>query len=136
MAKINVVGNAVVITSAKSLEALETLQKYRPSALILKEKDEETGRNQDVFKVNVNTKGNGCMNEYGATFAGATRDEAKLATITMCLPAGITGDVKEWLAEQFGPALTMLNKVEAQVDAALAGVKADKERVLADITVQ
>lgn len=137
MAKITVLGNALVATSAKSLSALETLFKYRPSALTLKEKDEETGRMQEVFTVSVTDHGNGSLGEFGACFSGATRDEAKLATITMALPSNVPADgVKEWIADHYGAALMMLNKVEAQVDAALAAVAEDKAAVMANISVQ
>jgi len=37
MAKITIAGSSIVITSSKTLDAIKTLEKYRPSALVLTE---------------------------------------------------------------------------------------------------
>lgn len=132
MAKITIVGDAMVVTSTKTLENLKTLEKYRPKALRLYETNDE-GKREEIFTVGT-TKGTGSINQYGASFASSTHDEAKLATITLPIPAG-TADAKEYAAEKIGVAITLLNKVEAQIDGALADVAADKAKVLENITV-
>lgn len=134
MANIKINGGSAVITSTKTLEALQTLEKYRPSALVLKEKDED-GFTTELFRVGTTNKSHGSIGECGATFGGATYDDAKLATITVVMPTGVSNP-KEWAAETYGTALNLLNKVEAQIDTALAEVKAERDAVLASITVQ
>ena len=132
MAKITIVGDALVVTSAKTLEAIKTLEKYRPKALRLYETDED-GKKQEAFVVG-STKGNGSINQYGASFNGVTHDDQKLATITMQIPAGTT-DAVEYAAEKIGVAIIMLNKVEAQIDEALAEVAAEKATVRENIVL-
>ena len=127
MAKITIVGDAMVVTSTKTLENIQTLEKYRPKALRLYETNDE-GKREEVFTVGT-TKGNGSINQYGASFASCTHDAAKLATITLPIPAG-TADAKK-----IGVAITLLTKVEAQIDGALTEVAAEKAEVLGKITV-
>lgn len=132
MAKITIVGDAMVVTSTKTLENIKTLEKYRPKALRLYETNDE-GKREEVFSVGT-TKGSGSINQYGASFGSCTHDEARLATITLPVPAD-TESVKEYAADKFGVAITMLNKVEAQIDGALAEVAAEKAKVLENISI-
>lgn len=132
MAKVTIVGDAMVVTSIAKLEDIKTLEKYAPKALSLFEKDED-GKKEEVFRVSTTT-GDGSIGEFGASFASVTHDEAKLATITMCIPKGIT-DAKEYAAETIGKAVMALNKVEAQFKAALEGVEAEKKAVRENITI-
>lgn len=132
MAKISIVGNAAVFTSEMTLEALATIQKYRPGALKLMggENNKET-----LFTVMVGGEsGSGSINEVGAYFTDATHDEAKKACITMCLN-GVKGDIKEYIADKWGKALTHLNALEAKLPEVLAAVKQEKEAVMAAISV-
>lgn len=132
MAKLSILGNAVVITSAMKLEDIRTIEKYNKDALILKEDVE--GKKVPVFGVATGSAGE--INQNGATFADATRDYDKFAQITLCTcAAGITGDVKEWAADKFGKAITRLNQLEATIPAVLEGIAADKAAVMANITV-
>ena len=41
MAKITIAGDSIVITSSKTLAAIKDLEKYRPKALRLYERDED-----------------------------------------------------------------------------------------------
>lgn len=132
MAKITIVGDAMVVTSSKTLEDIKTLEKYAPKALSLFEVD-ENGVREEVFRVG-STSGKGNINEYGASFSSVTHDDEKLATITLGIPAGVA-NAKEYVAEAVGAAVVNLNKVEAQFEAALEQVKADKEAVMANIEV-
>lgn len=132
MAKVTIVGDAVVITSAKKLEDIKLLEKYRPKALCLFETTED-GSRETVFKVG-STGAHGCITKYGASFGSTTHDEEKLATITLDLPRDVA-DAKKFVADAIGAAILSLNKVEAQFDAALAEVNAEKAAVMENITV-
>lgn len=132
MARITIVGDAVVITSTQKLEDIKLLEKYRPKALCLYETD-ESGKSECIFRVG-STNGEGGISQYGASFGGETHDDAKLATITMSLPRGVV-DAKQHVAEAVGVAILSLNKVEAQFEAALNDVKAEKDAVMENISV-
>ena len=132
MAKITIAGDAVVVTSSKKLEDIKTLEKYRPNALQLFETN-ENGKREPVFAVGT-TNGKGSITEYGASFGSTAPDGSGLATITMPVPGGAS-DVKQAVADMVGVAIISLNKVEQQVDAALASVQADKTAVMETITV-
>ena len=132
MAKLSILGNAVVITSAIKFEDIRTIEKYKKDALALKEDVE--GKKVPVFGIATGSKGE--INQNGATFANATRDDDKFAQITLCTCLdGITGDVKEWAADKFGVAISRLNQLEATIPAVLDGIAADKAAVMANITV-
>ena len=105
MAKITIVGDAMVITSSKKLEDIKLLEKYRPKALCLYETNED-GKKEEVFKVG-STNGEGAINKYGASFASVTHDEEMLATITMPIPQGVA-DAIEYAAEKVGMAVINL----------------------------
>lgn len=130
MSKVLIAGEAVVITSAMKLEELQIIKKYRPKALTLY--GGEDGK-EPIFVIDT-TAGSGDINKYGAAFGSTSHDDAKLATITMCA-AGITGDVREWVADQIGGAIINLNKLEATLPAVLEEIAAEKADVLNNITV-
>ena len=130
MAKITIVGDAIVVTSSKSLKSLKTLEEYNPKALRLVETNED-GKKEEVFRV-ATAADKGSINQYGATFASETHDEDKLAT--MPVPAG-TQDVKAYAAKVYGKAVVLLNKIEAGIDAALGTVEEEKAEVMANIFV-
>lgn len=132
MAKITIAGDAMVITSSQTLEAIKTLEKYRPKALCLYETG-ENGKKEEVFKVCA-TAGEGSINQYGASFGSVSHDDEKLATITLPIPRG-TQDAVEYAAEKVGVAIINLNKVEEQFAEALADVETEKAAVRENITV-
>lgn len=135
MAQIKVIGNAFVIESARTVEEIKTLEKYAPKALRLYEKNEETGKNEEIFVVG-STCGSGSINEIGASFGQTAKDGSGHACITTLFPSGLDiEDPKEWIAEKIGYAIVNLNKVEEQFDAALADVNARKAEVLENITI-
>lgn len=128
MAKITVVGDAVVLTSALKYDDLEKVAKYRPEALVLK--GGEDGK-QDVFMVGVSDYV-GDVDELGVIFNRKARGETGLAQLTCIIPK-IDGDVKEFVAEHFGGPMMKLNKLEEQLPAVIAEINADHEAVLAGI---
>jgi len=76
MANITIAGNSYVIASDISMADLETVKKYRPSALALT--DEET--KETLFKVGI---GSSSVSDYGISFGGISNDEDKAATATL-----------------------------------------------------
>jgi len=130
MAKITIAGEAVVVTSAIKFEDLRKVEKYRPSALVLK--GGEDGK-EPIFKIGT-CCGAGKINLYGAEFGAASHDDAKLATITL-FTGKPDGDIKEAVAESIGTAILNLNKLEATIPAVLAEIDAEKTAILDNITV-
>lgn len=131
MAKIYLAGDAVVITSALSLESLRTVKKYRPEALNL-----YGGKENEVliFSVLVDRGSAVCANAIA--FNAATRDDEKLATLTTMLPESAKNtDVKEYLADEYGAIITNLNKIEAAIPAVLEEIAAEKAAVMSNISI-
>ena len=131
MAKILVAGDAVIITSSVALEDIKTVKKYRPKALVLM--GGEDGK-EKVFAMDW-TKGSGGINTFSASFNGETRDDAKLATITMALPEGFSGDVEEFVKEKIGVGIINLNKLEEKIPADHDEIKAEERAILSNISV-
>lgn len=128
MAKISIAGQAVVVTSAMALEDIKTIKKYRPEALILK--GGEDGK-EPIFALGI---GEGKINQVGASFNKATRDEAKLATLTMT--TNFDGeDIVAFVTDTLGGALMNLNKLEETLPAVLAEINAEKATIQQNITV-
>jgi hypothetical protein len=127
MAKVTIAGNSYVITSDVAMSDLETVQKYRPSALALV--DEET--KETTFKVGI---GSSSANDHGISFGGVTNDDKKLATATLPIPADIE-DAKEFVLDKAGLALANLNKIEAGIATALKDIKAERDKIAANIQV-
>ena len=131
-ARVTVLGEAVVITSALPLEAYRTIAKYRPKALTLM--GEENGKPVPVFAVGITT-GSGSINAVGASFGRESNDDAKLATVTMTFDGRACGDIKEHIADSLGAAIINLSKLEEQLPAVLSEIEAEKSAVMSQITV-
>lgn len=132
MAKITVAGDSLVITSAMTLDQIKTLEKYNPKALKLVEKDED-GVKATVFEV-ASTNLDGTIGPLGAYFGSETRDEKKLAVITLPISKTVA-DAKEYAADKYGVAIMRLNQIEASFAAALEAVNENKKKILENITV-
>lgn len=130
MAKIVIAGDAVVVTSAIKFEDIKNVKKYRPEALTLK--GGEDGK-EPVFAIDV-TNGAGSINQYGASFGAKTRDDAELATLTL-IAGNVDGDIKEFVADKLGCALTNLNKLESTLPDVIKEIADEKAKVLNAITV-
>lgn len=128
MAKINVVGNAIVLSSSIKLDDIKKAEKYRPEALVLKDDD-----GNEIFKVSAGR--HPAANEYGITFSGSTHGDEGLATCTWVVDGGIEGDAKEKVADIYGAALIKLGKFEEFFPAALESIDAEREAVLAQISL-
>lgn len=128
MAKINVLGDAVVITSELKADDIALVAKYQPKALILFNEEKEP-----EFGISI---GAASVNRFGITFNGVARDGSGKATVTL----GYSGSddpekIKEELADKFGIALANLNKIEKAVPAVLADIQKQKKAVIEAITV-
>ena len=130
MSKVIIAGDAAVVKSELTLEQLKTIKRYRPQALVLK--GGEDGK-EPIFAIDV-TAGCGEINAYGTSFGRESHDEAKVAMITL-VTAGVTGDVKEYIADKLGGALIKLNQLEETLPAVLAEIEAEKATVLSNISV-
>lgn len=132
MAKIKTINRTIVVNSEVKYDDYKLVAKYRPEALTLK--GGEDGK-EPIFTVFVRNGGQGCIDENGAIFGEATRDDAKLATITMMFTGDAEADIKEYIVDELGGALTKLNKVEAGLPAVIEAIKAERETVRDSIEV-
>jgi len=127
MAKVTIAGNSYVITSAVSMADLETVKKYRPSALAITDPD----TSETLFRVGI---GNSSINDYGISFGGVSNDDAKLATATLPIPADVE-DAKEYVLDKAGLALVNLEKVEAEIVEVLEEISNERKSIAESITV-
>jgi len=127
MAKVTIAGSSYVITSAVSMADLETVKKYRPSALALT--DPET--KETLFKVGIGTSS---MTDHGIVFGGVSNDEAKLATTTLSIPSDAE-NAKEYVLDKAGLAIASLNKIEAGIADALDEIRAERDAISENIKV-
>ena len=127
MAKVTIAGNSYVITSAVSMADLETVKKYRPSALAITELETK----ETLFKIGL---GSNSISDYGISFGGVSNDDAKLAAVTLCIPHDVE-DAKEYVLDKAGLALVNLEKVEAEIAEVLADIRAERDSIAESITV-
>lgn len=130
MAKITVVGNAIVITSVFSLEEIKTIEKYRPDDLVLKSEDGK----EPIFRIGTKTTSGGNLNKYGAEFASDTQGDDAKAVITMF----ITGDntnIKDKIVDELGQAIIKLNKLEAKLPNVLEEIQVERDKILENIEI-
>lgn len=131
MAKVTVVGEAIVFTSSLKLDDIKAVEKYRPEELTLWGGD---NNEEPVFVVASTRNPGGSLNQYGAEFGAVARDGSGAATIT------ITGvgaeDVKGYIADEYGPALIKLAKLEERLPIVLAEIERERAAIIAGITVQ
>lgn len=130
MAKIKITGDAMVITSAKRLEDIKILEKYRPKALMLFSEDGK----EAIFKVGT-TSGDGSIGAYGVGFNSASHDREKLATITKMIPSDVE-DIKQYVEDTVGTAIINLNKVEENLDEALKEVADERAKIRENIVIE
>ena len=130
MAKMNIAGNALVVTSGMTLEQLNMVKKYRPGALKLMGGEK---KDQEIFCIDTYT-GNGGISAYGACFGSVTHDDEKKACITIVLE-GVKGDIKEYVADTYGEAYTHLCELEATLPGVIEEITTQKSAIMAAITV-
>ena len=127
MAKVTIAGNSYVITSEISMADLETVKKYRPTALSITDPESK----ETTFKVGV---GSNSVSDYGISFGGVSNGDEKLATATLSIPSDVE-DAKEYVLNKAGLAIANLNKVEIVIAAALDEIKAERDAIAENIKV-
>ena len=127
MAEVTIAGNSFVITSTVSMADLETVKKYRPSALAIT--DPET--KETLFRVGI---GSNSVTDHGVSFGGVSNNEAKLATTTLPIPADCE-DAKAYVLDKAGLALVNLNKVEEGITEALKEIRTERDAIAENIKV-
>ena len=128
MAKIQVIGDACVITSTATMEGIKKLEKHCPNALKLTDKDGNV-----TFKVS-STTGDGSISKYGVSFNGVSRTNDGLATVTINI-SGVEGDVADYITDNYGSAITHLGEIEAAIDDAVEAIDKEISAIKANITV-
>ncbi len=129
MAKIVIVGDAVVVKSNLNLEDIKTVAKYRPNELILK--GGEDGK-EPIFGLGATT-GTGSINSVGASFGRADADGK--AIVTMVMEGVPTEKAKDWVADTLGGAIINLNALEAKLPAVLEAIAEERSAVMENISV-
>jgi hypothetical protein len=132
-ATIAVVGEAVVITSNLLLDDIKAVEKYRPEKLRLKGGTDGT---EVVFVVGVASNARGSLNSVGAEFGNIPQDDTGYATITIDRPRVGGMGTKEAVAERIGTAIIDINKMEAILPAVIEEITAEKNAIMANISVQ
>lgn len=130
MAKIQILGDAVVLTSEITLEDLRTIAKYRPEALTLK--GGEDGKTP-VFAIGVD--GVESFTKFGVTFKSASRDDKKYAQLTQIICDRKIENLTEVIADHYGAGLAKLNELEATLPAVLDEVRAEREAIMQSISI-
>ena len=134
MSKIQVIGDAVIITSTLKAADIEVAQKYRPEALALYK--DENGERVPYFAICV-TQGDGSINNLGVSFGGVSRDGNGFATVTLGFKGATDPDkIKDEIADRFGIAVSRLNQIEAALPEVLADIAAQKAAVVEAIEVE
>lgn len=126
MAKVKICGDAIVIESTMTIKDLKMIQRFRPDALVLK--GGEDGKTP-VFALGV-TCGAAGIGSIGAQFKDAAR-ETGLATMTIV--KHYDGDLKEYIADNYGAALASLAALEETLPDVLAEIQAQRDAVIASI---
>ena len=125
MAKVTIAGNSFVITSSVSMADLETVKKYRPSALAITDPDTK----ETLFKVGT---GSNNVSDYGISFGGVSNDDEKLATATLCIPSDVE-DAKEYVLDKAGLAIANLNKIESDIAGVLDEIRTERNTIAENI---
>lgn len=131
MARINVTGRALVITSEVKLDDWKSVQKYRGEALKLKEKDED-GNKKEVFRVMVDESGMGSVSNFGLCWGAA--DASGKATVTKLIPDNVE-DVESYIVDTFGSVVMNVNKIEEAIPGAIEDAAKEREAILESVTI-
>lgn len=122
--KVQIVGKALVVTSALKVKDIKRAKSICPEALVLKDEDKNV-----LFSIDVTDSKNAGIGSYGANFDSET--SGGFAQVTMVMDKTLT---KEQLADQYGLAFIRLAQTEEQfgtkfntASSALAAAVADVE---------
>ena len=126
MAKLNILGNAVVITSGIPKKDIETLAKFKPAATKLLDDDKKV-------KFVVVLGANAQASSYGVVFNGESVTGEATATFEM--PDMKPEARAAWAKDTYGYALLSLNETEAQMALAKEACVAEFAAMDSSITV-
>ena len=128
--KIQIMGDAFVLTSEITTEAIKALAKANPAALKIVDKETKAQK----FGISFN-EGKSSITDFGITFGGTTRDEDKKATATGTLPAGVQ-DAKAYVAELIGATTVgYLKQLEETVPVEAKRVADERQSLIDSISV-
>ena len=132
MAKIKVVDQAVVLTSALTNEELAKAKKYFPQALVLIDKDED-GKNVITYAIG-QTYGDGSISKYGIEFPKGVAEEK--ASLTVLIPKMDKKKKEEFVKDEFGKALQNLIKIENGYAASKSAYDAEYAEISKNVVVE
>lgn len=118
-----IAGTTFTLQSPHTLADLEKVARYKPSAMTL------VDENKHIY-FSIQPSSAGFIGGDFVSYANVAPDGSGKACVTWALPSG--DDVKRAIAKEYGPIIANANKVEAQIEAALAETNA----MLADIEAQ
>lgn len=107
MAKVQLVGSALVITSAIKRETLKLLKQHYPEALTLK-----TEKGEPIYKIDLGYTPS--ITNYGIVFTA--EDEEGYAQTTMLLNLMVK-DRKDYVKKQYGHSILKLRQLELSLAA-------------------
>lgn len=120
MAKIRILGEAIVVTSSLKLEDIKTVKKYSPNDLVIL-KDKEP-----VFALGTNSEG---ISDMGISFCKADKD----GFATMTIVKRDQPDLKKFFLDEFGGAIAHLNALEEKLPASIEAINDARDAVEAQI---
>jgi len=126
---VTIAGSSYIVTSSVTLADLETVNKYRPSALTITDPDSK----EILFKVGT---GSNSISIYGISFGGISNDGGKLATTTLMIPSDVE-NAKEFVLDKAGLAIANLEKIESSIGGVLEEIRAERnalsERIMVSV---
>ena len=132
MAKVNVVGNVMVVTSKLKLEDLKKLQNYYPDSLCISDDNGIV-----YYKVCVGSEQS--ISQYGICFLDTTSDPNGYAACTLPLPSSVgahTGaQLQNYIATTYGASLVGLNEIESRLESVIQDVLEKEEMIKSQITI-
>ena len=127
--KINIIGDAYVITSELSAKDIMLVAANNPDAL--KIKDEQDG---SIVKFSIAySEGKPNIASFGITFGGKTKGENGKATLTGTFPTGVENK-KDFVADKIGGIVAYLTKLEETVPEAAKKIAAERKALVEKIT--
>jgi hypothetical protein len=133
--KITVAGDAVIITSELKFSDIQTLEKFRPNALISYGGDD--GKDP-MFRIATST-GYGRVDKYGIVFNGEARDGSGKAvvTVSMSIPNENQSEdeIKSALVNAIGEQLGYLVQMEESIPTVVSDVVSRHDTIKDAITI-
>lgn len=131
--KIQMLGDAIVITSALKTEDIQKTARFNSNALTLRKQEVEDGPKDPVFKILLGPAGG--INRHGVIF-DSTDDNGYARTTLASEPVAMTMQERvDEFASTHAQAIAYATELEAQVTAALVDIDAATATALESIEV-